>query len=48
MQVPEDTLAGLRSEGIEVRVLQTRDAVTEFNRLQKDCARIVAALHLTC
>ena len=48
MQVPEETLATLRAEGIEVRVSKTSDAVAEFNRLQRDCARIVAALHLTC
>ena len=48
MQVPEETLATLRAEGIEVRVSKTSDAVAEFNRLQKDCASIVAALHLTC
>ncbi|MEA3275147.1 MAG: MTH938/NDUFAF3 family protein [Pseudomonadota bacterium] len=48
MQVPEETLAPLRAEGVEVRVLKTSDAVAELNRLQKDCPRIVAALHLTC
>lgn len=48
MQVPEETLATLRAEGIEVRVSKTGDAVAEFNRLQQDYARIVAALHLTC
>jgi len=48
MQVPEETLAALQAEGIEVRVSKTSEAVAEFNRLQRDCARIVAALHLTC
>jgi hypothetical protein len=48
MQVPEKTLAALRTTGVEVRVAKTEDAVAEFSRLQKDCARIVAALHLTC
>lgn len=33
---------------IETRVANTSDAVAEFNRLRKDHARIVAALHLTC
>jgi hypothetical protein len=47
-QVPEDTLDVLRSEGIDVRVEQTSSAVEPFNRLQRECARIVAALHLTC
>ena len=48
MRVPEETLESLRAEDIEVRVSKTREAVVEFNRLQRDCARIVAALHLTC
>jgi hypothetical protein len=48
MQVPEEALALLRAEGVEVRVSKTSDAVAEFNRLQRECARIVAALHLTC
>jgi len=48
MQVPEPTLRALRAAGVEVKVTTTGDAVTEFNRLQQDCARVVAALHLTC
>ena len=48
MHVPEETLALLRAAGTEIRVLKTGEAVSEFNRLQKDCARTVAALHLTC
>ena len=48
MQVPEETLHALRSAGVDVRVEKTGEAVAEFNRLQRECARIVAALHLTC
>jgi hypothetical protein len=48
MQVPEETLDSLQSAGVEVRVSNTSDAVEEFNRLQREYARIVAALHLTC
>ncbi len=48
MQVPEEALASLRTAGVEVRVSKTSKAVAEFNRLQRDGARIVAALHLTC
>lgn len=48
MKVPEKTLAALRARGIEVRVCPTGDAVAELNRLQREAARIVAALHLTC
>jgi hypothetical protein len=48
MLVPEETLDALRSAGIDVRIEKTSSAVEEFNRLQRECARIVAALHLTC
>ena len=48
MQVPAKTLATLQAKNIEVRVSKTSEAVAEFNRLQRDCAQIVAALHLTC
>jgi hypothetical protein len=47
MQVPGETLDALRSAGIDMRVEDTGSAVEEFNRLQRECARIVAALHLT-
>lgn len=48
MQVPEATRSFLQDKGIRVEVAQTSEAVEVFNTLQKDCARIVAALHLTC
>ena len=48
MVVPEKTRQYLQSKGIKVHTLQTSDAVREFNALQKEYARIVAALHLTC
>ncbi len=48
MQVPEETRQYLRDHGIEVREARTSEAVTVFNDLQKEYARIVAALHLTC
>jgi hypothetical protein len=48
MQVPEETLHGLRRAGINVRVADMGAAVEVFNRLQQTCARSVAALHLTC
>ena len=48
MQVPDETLDALRIAGVEVRVARTSDAVDELNRLQRECASIVAALHLTC
>jgi hypothetical protein len=48
MRVPDDTKQYLEAQGIKVLQVKTRDAVTEFNQLQKESARIVAALHLTC
>lgn len=48
MRVTQETRQYLRDQGIEVREAKTPDAVQEFNDLQKQCARIVAALHLTC
>jgi hypothetical protein len=48
MQIGEETLGFLHAAGIDVRIAKTGDAVDEFNRLQRDCADIVAVLHLTC
>ena len=48
MSIPEETLNFLKSKGIKVFAARTMDAVDQFNRLQHDCANIVAALHLTC
>ena len=48
MHVPDETRQYLEEQGIKVLQAKTGDAVTEFNQLQKEYARIVAALHLTC
>ena len=48
MQVPDETKQYLEEQGIKVLQAKTRDAVTEFNKLQKEYACIVAALHLSC
>lgn len=48
MRVPAETRQYLAEQGITVTQANTRDAVTEFNERQKEYARIVAALHLTC
>ena len=48
MQVPQSTQDFLREKGIELKVAPTSEAVEIFNRLQRDSARVVAALHLTC
>jgi hypothetical protein len=48
MSVSDDTRRYLEAHGIQVREARTREAVHEFNRLQKERCRVVAALHLTC
>ena len=48
MEVPEETRRYLEAGGVQVREARTGEAVKEFNRLQKEYARVVAALHLTC
>lgn len=48
MAVSEDARRYLEEQGIRVRVARTRQAVDDFNQLQDQQARVVAALHLTC
>lgn len=48
MQVPAETRSYLEQQGMELHVSDTREAVQAFNALQRDLARVVAALHLTC
>ena len=48
MRVPQETVTFLENQGITVKQADTGDAVKLFNELQKECANIVAALHLTC
>jgi hypothetical protein len=48
MRPPPATLEALRACGIEPRVMKTGEAVAEFNRMLREAARVVAALHLTC
>jgi hypothetical protein len=48
MRIPEETRRFLASRGIGLWAGETGKAVKEFNRLQAECARVVAALHLTC
>jgi hypothetical protein len=48
MQVPAETREALQACGIEIHIGTTTEAVTELNRLARECADVVAALHLTC
>lgn len=48
MEVPKETLAALRSQGVATHVATSREAVEEFNRLRGEGVDVAAALHLTC
>lgn len=48
VNVSDATRALLADKGIRVEVANTPEAVAKFNELQKECARLAAALHLTC
>ena len=48
MAIAEATRNHLQAHGIRLREARTGEAVAEFNRLQRESARVVAALHLTC
>jgi hypothetical protein len=48
MTLSDDARRYLEAHGIRVREARTRQAVHDFNRLQEQHARVVAALHLTC
>jgi hypothetical protein len=48
MAVPEETRRHLQAEGVRLREARTGEAVAEFNRLEQESTRVVAALHLTC
>lgn len=48
MGVPAETRGALEARGIEVHQARTPQAVLEFNRLQRESRRVVAAVHLTC
>ena len=48
MKIPDDARTYLMSKGIRLKASPTTKAVEEFNRLQREMANIVAALHLTC
>ena len=48
LQVMPDTVALLESAGIEVRVLQTEEAVAAYNALVAEGRRVGALVHSTC
>ncbi|GMQ96359.1 MAG: Mth938-like domain-containing protein [Gammaproteobacteria bacterium] len=48
MKIPDSTRRWLEDRGVKVVSDKTTEAVKKFNALQKQSARVVAALHLTC
>jgi len=48
MAIPHETRRYLQAERVALREAHTGEAVKQFNRLQPESARVVAALHLTC
>ena len=48
MAVSEEARRYLEAQGIAVHTARTRQAVQDFNQLQSQRPRVVAALHLTC
>lgn len=47
MNVPEETIRFVGSNGIEIRVERTEKAVELYNSAKKE-RTVIAALHLTC
>ena len=48
MSLSQETRPYLEAQGIHVRDARTGEAVHDFNKLQKERGRVVAALYLTC
>lgn len=48
MKIPQETIQYLQSKNIQLEYAPTTDAVKKLNDLQRQYARVVAALHLTC
>ena len=48
MDVPVDTRRYFESNGIEIVVKQTDEAIREYNRLRSEGADVAIAMHLTC
>lgn len=48
MNIPQETIHYLQSHNIQIDYGPTGKAIERLDQLQKHCARVVAALHLTC
>lgn len=47
-QVSSSTLDFVRQKGVDVRVLQTEEAVAEYNKLASEGRKIGGVFHSTC
>ena len=48
MTVPKETISELESQGYEVKVLKSFDALEEYKNLRIEKKRVWLAIHLTC
>jgi hypothetical protein len=48
MNIPPETIQYLKDKNVQIKYAPTGEAIKQFNELQKTCARIAMALHLTC
>lgn len=48
MKIPQETIQYLQSQNIQLEYAPTGKAIEQLSQIQKHCARVVAALHLTC
>lgn len=48
MKIPLETIQYLQTKNIHLEYAPTKDAIGKLDQLQKQYARIVTALHLTC
>lgn len=47
-QVSSSTLDFVRKKGVDVRVLQTEEAVAEYNKLASEGRKVGGVFHSTC
>lgn len=48
MRIPQETIQYLQSQNIHIDYAPTGEAIKQLSQLQKQYARVVSALHLTC
>jgi len=48
LKTPESTIAWLEKKGVHFKIMNTRDAVEEYNRLPGSGEKVGALIHSTC